>query len=65
MTWEYMVREFSVEEPAYVLLLEDFLTEVGKDGWELVSVASTPTAKFNHLIYLKRGLAMAKPAGLS
>jgi hypothetical protein len=57
-----MVREFSVEEPAHVLLLEEFLSEVGKDGWELISVASTPTAKFNHLIYLKRGLAMAKPA---
>ena len=61
MTWEYMVREFSVEEAAHVLLLEEFLTEAGKDGWELVGVASTPTTKFNHLVYLKRGLAMAKP----
>jgi hypothetical protein len=65
MTWEYMVREFSVEEPAHVVLLEEFLNEVGKDGWDLVSVASTPTAKFNHLMYLKRGLAMARPVGLS
>ncbi len=60
-----MVREFSVEEPAHVLLLEEFLTEVGKDGWELISVATTPTAKFNHLVYLKRGLEMAKPVGPS
>jgi len=58
-----MVREFSVQEPSHVLLLEDFLNEVGTDGWELVSVASTPTAKFNHLVYLKRGLVMAKPVG--
>jgi hypothetical protein len=61
MTWEYMVREFSVQEPAHVLLLEEFLGEVGKDGWELVSVASTPTANFTHVVYMKRGLAMAKP----
>ena len=64
MTWEYMVREFSVEEPAHVLLLEEFLSEVGKDGWELVSVASTPTANFTHVVYLKRGLVMAKPLGV-
>ena len=65
MTWEYMVREFSVEETAHVVLLEEFLMEVGRDGWELVSVASTPTAKFNHLVYLKRGLSMARPVGPS
>ena len=61
MNWEYMVREFSVQEPAHVQLLEDFLMEVGKDGWELVSVARTPTANFTHLVYLKRGLVLAKP----
>lgn len=57
-----MVREFSVEEPEHVLLLLEFLTEVGRDGWDLVSVASTPTTKFNHLIYLKRELGPDKPA---
>ena len=54
MNWEYMVREFNVQDVGNILLLEDFLNEVGKDGWELVSVASTPTAAFTHLIYLKR-----------
>ena len=39
---------------------------MGKDGWELVSVASTPTESFTHLVYLKRpyavgGLASAEP----
>jgi hypothetical protein len=61
MTYEYMVREFSVQEPPHVQLLEDFLMEVGRDGWELVSVATTPTANFTHLVYLKRSLAMATP----
>jgi hypothetical protein len=54
MTWEYMVREFNVQDGDKILLLEEFLTEVGKDGWELVSVATTPTQNFTHLIYLKR-----------
>jgi hypothetical protein len=56
MTWEYMVREFNVEDSTKILLLEEFLNEVGKDGWELISVASTPTHAFTHLIYLKRAL---------
>ena len=63
MNWEYMVREFSVEEPAHVVLMEDFLNEVGRDGWELVSVARTPTTAFNHLVYLRRELVMAEPRG--
>jgi hypothetical protein len=54
MTWEYMVREFSVEDLGKILLVEEFLNEAGKDGWELVGVASTPTANFTHLIYFKR-----------
>jgi hypothetical protein len=62
MTFEYMVREFSVKEPEHVLLLEEFLTEVGRDGWDLVSVAMTPTANFTHLVYLKRGLQLARPS---
>lgn len=62
MTWEYIVREFSVEEPAHVVLLEDFLNEVGKDGWDLVSVAATPTANFTHVVYLKRAAVDAFPA---
>jgi hypothetical protein len=55
MQWEYLVREFNVEDSSKMLLLEDFLNEAGKDGWELVSVATTPTQAFTHLIYLKRG----------
>jgi hypothetical protein len=54
MKWEYIVREFSVEDSDKILLLEEFLNEVGRDGWELVSVATTPTAAFTHLLYLKR-----------
>lgn len=57
MTWEYMVREFNVEDSDKILLLEEFLNETGKDGWELVSVATTPTANFTHLVYLKRPAA--------
>ena len=57
MKWEYIVRELSVEDSDKLLLLEDFLNEVGRDGWELVSVATTPTASFTHLLYLKRAAA--------
>ena len=52
-----MVREFNVQDSVKILLLEEFLNEVGKDGWELVSVATTPTESFTHLIYLKRSTA--------
>jgi hypothetical protein len=55
-----MVREFSVEDSAKILLLEEFLNEVGSDGWELISVASTPTTSFTHLIYLKRVTSLAE-----
>jgi hypothetical protein len=62
MMWEYIVRELSVQDPSQVLLMEEFLNEVGKDGWELVSVAATPTAQFTHLIDLKRATsAIAEP----
>lgn len=54
MTWEYMVREFNVQDSTKILLLEEFLNEVGPDGWELVGVAATPTDAFTHLVYLKR-----------
>lgn len=60
MTWEYMVREFNVQDSDKILLLEEFLNETGKDGWELVSVATTPTANFTHLIYLKRTGTLAE-----
>ena len=60
MRWEYLVREFSVQEPAHIVLLEEFLNEVGKDGWNLVSVAQTPTANFTHVVYLKRGQVIAE-----
>ena len=30
MTWEYMIREFNVEDSDKILLVEDFLNEVGK-----------------------------------
>ena len=62
MQWEYIVREFSVQDSDKILLLEEFLNEAGRDGWELISVASTPTASFTHLIYLKRGLVVANLA---
>jgi hypothetical protein len=54
MQWEYIVREFNVQDSDKILLVEEFLNEAGKDGWELVSVATTPTDNFTHLIYLKR-----------
>jgi hypothetical protein len=64
MKWEYIVREFSVGDSDKILLLEEFLNEVGLDGWELVSVATTPTAGFTHLLYLKRATALTKPVDL-
>lgn len=60
MIWEYMVREFNVQDSDKILLVEEFLNEVGKDGWDLVSVATTPTENFTHLIYLKRASALAE-----
>ena len=65
MTWEYMVREFNVEDADKLVLLEDFLNVSGIDGWELISVASTPTANFTHVVYLKRGLVMADKIGIN
>lgn len=65
MIWEYMVREFNVQDGDKILLLEEFLNEVGIDGWELVSVATTPTANFTHLIYLKRGIVTAERKGFA
>lgn len=62
MRWEYLVREFNVSDSAKILLLEDFLNEVGRDGWELVSVATTPTENTTHLVYLKRATARAELA---
>jgi hypothetical protein len=64
MKWEYIVREFAVEDSDKILLLEEFLNEVGRDGWELVSVATTPTANFTHLVYLKRTTALSRPVDL-
>ncbi len=52
------MREFSVQDSDKILLLEEFLNETGKDSWELVSVAATPTANFTHLVYLKRPAAL-------
>jgi hypothetical protein len=63
MHWEYMVREFNVQDSDKIVLLEEFLNETGKDGWELVSVATTPTANFTHLVYLKRGAVLAERVG--
>jgi hypothetical protein len=64
MNWEYMVREFNVQDSDKILLLEEFLNETGRDGWELVSVATTPTQNFTHLIYLKRGIVLAERSSL-
>jgi len=63
MKWEYMIREFNVENSDKIVLLEEFLNVAGQDGWELVSVAATPTANFTHLVYLKRGTVMAQRVG--
>ena len=60
MNWEYLVREFNVQDSDKILLMEEFLNEVGRDGWELVSVATTPTENFTHLVYLKRGRVLAE-----
>jgi hypothetical protein len=65
MKWEYIVREFEVEDSGKILLMEDFLNEVGRDGWELVSVATTPTAGFTHLVYLKRSASAITMTSLS
>ena len=64
MTWEYMVREFNVQDSSKILLLEEYLNEAGRDGWELVSVATTPTEAFTHLVYLKRGGLIGSDANL-
>ncbi len=58
-----MIREFSVETSDKILLLEEFLNVTGKDGWELVSVATTPTSNFTHLVYLKRSTLTAERVG--
>ncbi len=55
-----MVREFDVVDSDRILLLEEFLNEVGQDGWELVGVARSPTANTTHLVYLKRGRILAE-----
>ena len=60
-----MVREFNVQDSDKIMLLEDFLNETGKDGWELVSVATTPTAHFTHLVYLKRATARTERVDLA
>lgn len=65
MTWEYMVREFNVQDSGRILLLEEFLNEVGRDGWELISVATTPTDNFTHLVYLKRASDIMERVDLS
>jgi len=64
MTWEYIVREFNVQDSGKILLLEEFLNEVGRDGWELISVATTPTENFTHLVYLKRSASLAQTSPL-
>ncbi|HTM11906.1 MAG TPA: hypothetical protein VL127_03295 [Bryobacteraceae bacterium] len=64
MSWEYMIREFNVETSDKIVLLEEFLNVAGQDGWELVSVAATPTANFTHLVYLKRSTVSAERVGV-
>lgn len=59
-----MVREFNVQDSGKILLLEEYLNEVGKDGWELVSVATTPTENFTHLVYLKRASSFVEEVDL-
>ncbi len=52
-----MVREFEVETSDKLLMLEDFLNVSGGDGWELVSIGTSPTPTFTHVVYMKRGRA--------
>ena len=60
-----MVREFRVQDCTNVSLLEEFLNETGRDGWELVNVAPMPADQFAQLVYLKRGrLGSKMPGGL-
>jgi len=33
MTWEYLVREFNVQDSDKILLLEEFLNVAGTDCW--------------------------------
>jgi len=65
MEWEYLVREFNVQDSDKIILLEEFLNEAGRNGWELVSVATTPTDNFTHLVYLKRGMRLAERVDLT
>ena len=65
MCWEYMVREFNVQDSDKILLLEEFLNVAGRDGWELVSVATTPTENFTHLVYLKRATTLPEAIDLT
>jgi hypothetical protein len=37
MSWEYMVREFNVEDSDRVVLVEEFLNVVGKRGGSLLA----------------------------
>jgi len=52
-----------VETSDKILLLEEFSNVTGKDGGELVGVATTPTANFTHLVYLKRSTLTPELAG--
>lgn len=33
MEWEYLVREFNVQDSDKIVLLEEFLNEAGRNGW--------------------------------
>ena len=63
MKWEYMVREFRVQDSAQIALLEEFLNETGAEGWELVHVAPAPADASTHLVYLRRAAALLDKAG--
>jgi hypothetical protein len=54
MSWEYLVREFRLQDSVRISLLEDFLNETGREGWELVNVLPSPTDTSAHLVYLRR-----------
>ena len=58
------VREFNVQHFAKILLLKEFLNETGKDGRELVSVATTPTANLTQLVYLNPPAALTERVDL-
>ena len=60
MQWEYRTERFDTDVRFFsgttfdAEKMNQTLNALGRDGWELVSVATMPTEVFTHLIYLRR-----------